>query len=67
MWRRWKPLAIRVVIATMVAWFVATMPLPAIAPQKLVAFVQVPIVVFVFICYIGKLFIDTLFYDHYKR
>ena len=64
--RRLPSLAIRVVIATLVAWVVATMPLPALAPERLVAFVQVPIVVFVLICYVGKLLIDTFFYDHYQ-
>ena len=64
--RRLPSLASRVVIATLVAWVVATMPLPALAPERLVAFVQVPIVVFVLICYVGKLLIDTFFYDHYQ-
>ena len=27
---------------------------------------QVPIAVFSLICYMGKLLIDTFFYDHYK-
>ena len=64
--RRLQSLVIRVVIATLVAWVIATMPLPAIAPERVVAFVQVPIVVFVLICYIGKLLIDTFFYDHFQ-
>lgn len=68
MGRRWRSLAIRVVIATLVAWILATapIPLPRIAPQSWFAFVQVPIVIFGFICYIGKLMIDTFFYNHYK-
>jgi hypothetical protein len=64
--RRLQSLAIRVIIATLVAWVFATMPLPAIAPERVVAFVQVPIVIFILICYIGKLLIDTFFYDHYQ-
>ncbi len=66
MWKRWRPFAVRVVIAALIAWIVATAPIRSIAPQNWVAFVQVPIVIFVFICYIGKLLIDTLFYNHYK-
>ena len=65
MWKRWLPFAVRVVIAALVAWFVAVAPIRLIAPQIWVAFFQVPIAIFVFICYIGKLLIDTLFYDHY--
>ena len=64
--RRLQSLAIRVTIATLVAWVIATMPLPVIAPERLVAFIQVPIAVFVLICYVGKLLIDTFFYDHYQ-
>lgn len=66
MGRQWRSLAIRVVIAALLAWILATVPLPQLAPQTWVAFVQVPVVVFFLICYIGKLLIDTLFYDHYK-
>ena len=64
--RRLQSFAIRVTIATLVAWVIATMPLPVIAPERLVAFIQVPIAVFVLICYVGKLLIDTFFYDHYQ-
>ena len=66
MWKRWGPFAVRVVMAALVAWLVATAPIRFIAPQKWVAFVQMPVVVFVFICYIGKLVIDTFFYNRYK-
>jgi len=64
--RALRSLAIRVVLATVVAWVLATVPWPGVAPQNWVAFVQVPIVVFLFICYIGKVLIDTLFYNHYQ-
>jgi len=29
------------------------------------AYFQVPVVVFPFVCYLGKLLYDTLFYNHY--
>jgi len=66
--RRWRSLVIRVVIATLIAWILATVPIPVprIPMQTWVVFVQVPIVAFVLICYIGKLLVDTLFYDHHK-
>ncbi len=66
MGRRLRSLVVRVAIATMIAWLLAVVPLPPVAPQQWVAFVQVPIVVFFLICYIGKVLIDTLVYDHYQ-
>ncbi len=64
--RRWRPLIIRVLIATGITVVFATVPFPSIPSYKWVAFVQVPIVVFLFICYIGKLIIDSFYYDRYK-
>ncbi|MDE3088100.1 MAG: hypothetical protein KGJ80_01785 [Chloroflexota bacterium] len=66
MLRRWRALLIRVVIATLIAWLLATVPLPSVAPQTWFAFIQVPVVVFFLICYFGKLLIDTFFYDRYN-
>ena len=66
MGRRLRSLVVRVAIATLIAWLLAVVPLPSLAPQQWVAFVQVPIVIFFLICYIGKVLIDTLFYDHYQ-
>jgi len=43
---------------------VMLMPLPWWTPAWL-AYVQVPIVVFLLICYLGKLLYDTLFYNRY--
>jgi hypothetical protein len=57
--------AVRVVIAGTIAWVLALAPLPIPAP-KWFAYVQVPVVVFLFICYIGKLLYDTLFFNHYR-
>ena len=54
------------VFAALVAWFILTAPLPAIAPNTWFAYLKVPIVVFILICYMGKLLFDTFFYDHYK-
>lgn len=64
--KRLRSLLLRVIVAAVIAWILATMPLPPIAPQKFFAYVQVPIVVFVLVCYIGKLMIDTFFYNHYQ-
>jgi uncharacterized integral membrane protein len=63
---RWRSLIVRAVIASLVAWVLASVPVPVVPSDLWVAYVQVPLVIFVLICYIGKLLIDTLFYDHYR-
>ncbi len=62
----WRVLIVRSLIAGIVAWVLATVPVPNVAPYNWVAYVQVPIVIFMLICYIGKLLIDTFFYNHYQ-
>ncbi len=61
---RWRALVVRVLIATALALAVMLLPLPWWTPTCL-AYVQVPVVVFVLICYVGKLLYDTLFYNRY--
>ena len=63
---RWRSVIVRALIATLIAWALATAPFPAIPGYKWFAYVQVPIVVFLLICYIGKLLIDTFYYDRYR-
>ncbi len=57
---------VRLGIATLIAWVFATTSLPIIPAPKWFAYVQVPVVIFVFLCYVGKLLIDTFFYDRYR-
>ncbi len=64
--KRWQNLIVRAAIASAVAWVLATAPLPTIAPHTWFAYVPVPVVIFLLICYLGKLLIDTLFYDRYR-
>lgn len=59
-------LIVRSLLAALIAWVLASAPLPMIPASKWFAFIQVPLVVFVLLCYIGKLLIDTFFYDHYQ-
>jgi len=63
---RWRALFARVFIATMLAWILINVPLPRLAPHIWVAYVQVPLVIFLLICYLGKLLIDTFFYNRYS-
>ena len=54
----------RAVLATFVLWLSVSVPLPLLTNQ-LFLMVRVPVAVFVFIVYIGKLLYDTFFYDRY--
>ena len=60
-----RKLALRVLVATTIAWLIAIVPVPSLAPYVWFAYVQVPVAIFFFICYIGKLLIDTFFYDRF--
>ena len=61
--RHWRAVLVRALIAAGIAWVLATAPLPVIPCYKWFAFVQVPILVFALICYIGKLLIDSFYHD----
>ncbi|MBI5035132.1 MAG: hypothetical protein HZB51_31795 [Chloroflexi bacterium] len=63
---RLRSLIVRSAIAALIAWILISLPIPQIPARTWFAFVQVPVVIFVLICYIGKLLIDTFFYDRYK-
>jgi hypothetical protein len=56
--------AVRVLAATIFAIIVMFLPSPDEFPPW-VAKIQQPVIVFLLVCYIGKLLYDTLFYDHY--
>lgn len=58
-------LVVRVLLATGVAVIVMLLPAPPQFPAW-VAEVQMPLTVFILVCYTGKLLYDTLFYDHYQ-
>jgi hypothetical protein len=70
---RWRRLAfhfgrvlLRALIATAMLWILVSLPLPRQTPE-LFYIVRVPVLVFFFIVYLGKLLIDTLFYNHYQQ
>ncbi len=62
---RWRSFLLRLFIAILIAWVLASVPIPRIAPRTWFAYVQVPLVVFLLVCYTGKLLIDTFYYDRY--
>jgi len=54
----------RLALATALAFLIMALPLPESFPVWLDA-VWMPAIIFVLLCYTGKLLYDTLFYDHY--
>lgn len=63
--RRLAHLLLRAFLAVMLAAAVMMLPSPESMPAWL-AWVEGPVIVFVLICYLGKVLYDTLFYDHYR-
>lgn len=63
---RLQKLIVQSFIASLIAWILTNVPVAEIAPRTWFAFIQVPLIVFVLLCFIGKLLIDTFFYDRYQ-
>jgi len=57
--RKWRKFIERLLLAIAVAFLVAVTPLPVWTPDWFLYW-QVPAVIFLFICYVGKLLIDTI-------
>lgn len=60
----WRSLVKQTGLAITIALLVALLPLPVWTPDWFTYF-QVPVIVAVLICYLGKLLYDTLFWDRY--
>ncbi len=58
-------LLVRATVAAVALVVALLIPLPGFTPQLFVM-LYVPLVVLSFIIYIGKLVLDTFFYDHYQ-
>ena len=56
---------LRALVASAVLWVLVSLPLARATPE-LFYMVRVPVLVFCFIVYLGKLQIDTFFYNHYQ-
>jgi fumarate reductase subunit C len=54
----------RIALATVLALAIMLVPAPPGTPEW-VAFVQVPVVMFFLVIFIGKTLYDTFFYNHY--
>ncbi len=64
MHRRLQRMLVRILVAAALALFVMLVPLPWLGP--VVGALQGPVAVVLFVCFLGKLLYDTLFYDHYR-
>ena len=62
--RAWRHFLSRAAIAVVVGLVLIVAPLPRWTPRWF-AYFQVPLVVLLLVCYVGKLLYDTLFYNHY--
>jgi hypothetical protein len=62
--QRWTAALGRAVLAAAIIFMLAHVPLPQHTPEW-VAFAEVPILMFILMCYLGKLLYDTLFWDRY--
>ena len=63
--KRLGNLVIKSVVAVAMALLCAVAPLAALVPLGVVQ-AQVPVIMLILLCYLGKLLIDTLFYDHFR-
>jgi hypothetical protein len=63
--KRLSSLVIKALVAMAMALLCAIAPLAALAPIGIVQ-AQVPVIMLILLCYLGKLLIDTLFYDHFR-
>lgn len=61
---RWWLALWRAIIASLIVFALAHVPLPTWTPTW-VAFAVPGVLVFLLICYLGKVLFDTLFFDHY--
>lgn len=55
----------RLALAAALTFLCAVLPLPFWTPVWF-AYYQVPLAVLLFVCYLGKLLYDTLFYERYR-
>ncbi|MFN8496993.1 MAG: hypothetical protein U0641_03995 [Anaerolineae bacterium] len=62
--RRWLTALVRALLAVLIVLAIAHIPVPQQTPRW-VAYGEAPVLVFLLLCYLGKLLYDTLFYDHY--
>ena len=65
MGKRLAGFIVKGILAIFMAMLCAVVPLAALAPSAVVR-AQGPVIMVMLLCYLGKLLIDTFFYDHYR-
>ena len=63
--KRLTGLVIKSLVSIGMALLCAVAPLAALVPIGVVQ-AQIPVIMLILLCYLGKLLIDTLFYDHFR-
>jgi hypothetical protein len=61
-----RRIGFRALAATLILWILVSIPFPLL-PTPYFFLVQVPISVFLFVAFIGKLLYDTFFFDRYGQ
>jgi hypothetical protein len=63
--KRFAGLVIKSLVAVAMAVLCAIAPLAALVPVGIVQ-AQLPVIMLILLCFLGKLLIDTFFYDHFR-
>jgi hypothetical protein len=66
LWGHLGRIGIRALAATVILWIMVSFPAPLL-PGRYFLLLQVPLSIFLFLVYVGKLLYDTFFYDRYRR
>lgn len=61
-----RRIGLRALFATLVLWVLISLPIPLL-PARYFLLVQVPVSVFIFVVYLGKILYDTFFYDRFGQ
>jgi hypothetical protein len=66
LWGHFRRIGIRALAATLILWIMVSFPIPLFSGRYFLL-LQVPVSVFLFLVYFGKLLYDTFFYDRYGQ
>lgn len=61
-----RRIGLRAIAASVLLWLFVSFPFPLL-PVQYFLLVQLPLSIFLFMVYIGKLLFDTFFYDRYGQ
>lgn len=61
-----RRIGLKALFATLVLWVLISLPIPLL-PSRYFLLLQVPVSVFIFVVYLGKILYDTFFYDRFGQ